>query len=466
MSLRFSRRQFIFTLAGTAVATPRKRVVIVGAGLAGLCAAYELDKLGFDVVVLEGQAHCGGRVRTLRDEFAPGLFAEAGATRIPDHHDLTMRYVNEFHLSVIPFERPGYRKTFHVNGRNYSPAVGEKVDWPLTLTEKERELGLDELTARHLLAPLLKLKSKARDRRIPEEVKQHDGLTIEQFLTQQGLSQEAVKLLFLGYSDMNVSAAWILNLFESLTSCRNVYRIRDGNDRLPTAFAGRLKEKVHYSHPVVSIGQSDTDAWAIVERDGVREAIRGDFLICTLPFSAARNLFRDSRLSGRKTGAIQSQKYAEATKIFLQMRRQFWLDRKLNGFADTDLKSERFWALSDYNAANRGILLAYTTFFGAAKMDAKDENEITKTVLRDAEAVFPGALENFEGACVKSWMLDRWQRGAIARFDPGQLGNIEVNAAKEGRIHFAGEHTSRWNGWMQGALESAHRTIHEIAGNS
>lgn len=460
------RRQFLGALGGVAlaIAAPRKRVVIAGAGLAGLCSAYELEKLGYDVIVLEGQSRPGGRVRTLRDEFAPGVFAEAGATRIPDHHDLTMRYIREFQLNVVPFEAPGLRKTFHINSKNFAPGPGEKVDWPLPLTEHERNLSLDDLTVKHLLAPVLKLKSKAHDRRVPDELKQYDSLTMRQFFARQGLSPAAAKLVFLGYPDETGSAAWILNIIENLTSCRQVYRIRSGNDRLPFAFADRLGGRVRYGCPVVSMGQSDTEAWAIVERSGVRETIRGDFLICTLPFSVAKDFFGGARLPSRKSKVIQNQKYTEATKIFLQMRKQFWLGKKLNGFADTDLESERLWALGDYKAANRGILLAYTVGSGATKMDGKTESERVKVALRDAETVFPGALAEYEGGCAKSWMLDRWQKGALAQYDPGEIGNMEANAAKDGRIHFAGEHTSRWNGWMQGALESAHRVVREIRG--
>ncbi len=78
-----------------------KRVVIIGGGLAGLVAAYELKRAGHDVVVLEAQNRVGGRVHTLRS-FAPGLYAEAGAMRIPRAHDLTLAYCERFELPLAP----------------------------------------------------------------------------------------------------------------------------------------------------------------------------------------------------------------------------------------------------------------------------------------------------------------------------------------------------------------------------
>ena len=113
---RSTRREFLGQLTFATVAaasgiTPvaargvaPKRVIIVGAGLAGLCAAYELGTLGHDVTVLEAQTRPGGRVQTLRDPFDDGLFAEAGASRIPTSHDLTLGYARLFGLTLLPFQ--------------------------------------------------------------------------------------------------------------------------------------------------------------------------------------------------------------------------------------------------------------------------------------------------------------------------------------------------------------------------
>jgi len=82
----------------------KRRVVVVGAGLAGLSCAYELRKLGFEAIVLEGQGCAGGRVQTLREDLDWGLSAETGATRIPDTHHMTLDYVREFGLTLEPFK--------------------------------------------------------------------------------------------------------------------------------------------------------------------------------------------------------------------------------------------------------------------------------------------------------------------------------------------------------------------------
>jgi len=99
-----------------------RRVLIIGAGLSGLVAGYELDKKGYDVTILEAQSRPGGRVLTLR-QFDEGLYSDAGAARIPRDHDLTLRYVSEFSLSLLPFY-PTENKFVRVRNDRV-----EQVDW-------------------------------------------------------------------------------------------------------------------------------------------------------------------------------------------------------------------------------------------------------------------------------------------------------------------------------------------------
>ncbi|HEY0727212.1 MAG TPA: FAD-dependent oxidoreductase, partial [Pyrinomonadaceae bacterium] len=82
---------------------PAKKVLVLGAGMAGLVATYELTQLGHDVTVLEARTRPGGRVHTLREPFSDGLYAEEGAARIPDNHELTLKYVKQFALPLEPF---------------------------------------------------------------------------------------------------------------------------------------------------------------------------------------------------------------------------------------------------------------------------------------------------------------------------------------------------------------------------
>src|SRR5687768_6139548 len=104
---------------------PRKRVVVLGAGVAGLAAAFELDAAGHDVTVLEARTRPGGRVLTLREPFADGLYAEAGAARVRDNHNLTLKYIKTFDLPLEPFYPSNLKAVrLDLDGRREVPISG------------------------------------------------------------------------------------------------------------------------------------------------------------------------------------------------------------------------------------------------------------------------------------------------------------------------------------------------------
>jgi monoamine oxidase len=467
-----NRRTFLAAAAAAAfsprvfarAAETKQRVVVVGGGLAGLCCAYELRKLGFEAIVLEGQGRAGGRVETLREGLDDGLTGETGGTRIPDTHHMTLAYVREFGLPLEPFKGGDFADVLHLRGKNYAPGHGPEPDWPLQLTPEERSLGRAGMSRRYLDGPLALVKGSEDSLSVPATILNLDHDTLQGYLEKQGLSQDAIELILLG-GDPQLGVAQMMMVGFNQQVIREFFHIRGGNDQLPGALARQLELSgaIRYGCRVTSVGQDDSGAWAVMEHAGGHETVRGDYVVSALPFSVARNLFADARLSAEKQRVIREQKYFPADKIFLQMQKQFWKARGLSGFANTDLVSERFWALGPESQDDRGLLLSYVIGERAEKLDAMDTQSRVTQTLSDAESVFPGAREHFEAARVKSWSEDPWQRGALSRFDPGELHHIPLNARREGRILFAGEHTSRWNGWMQGAIESARRVVKEIS---
>jgi monoamine oxidase len=112
----------------------------------------------------------------------------------------------------------------------------------------------------------------------------------------------------------------------------------------------------------------------------------------------------------------------------------------------------------------RGILQAYPMSIHSRRVTLMSERERLNFALEQAEKVYPAITENFEGGTSKCWDADEWVRGATAFYKPGQITSLLPHVARpEGRVHFAGEHTSVWiDGWMQGALELGMRVAKEI----
>lgn len=110
----------------TARTSSSRSVVIVGAGMAGLVAGYELQRAGYQVVILEATQRAGGRVLTLRDPFTDGLYGEAGAMRVPLSHHLTQTYIHKFGLPLIPFTRSGPNSFFYLQGQRHPLSTAQQ----------------------------------------------------------------------------------------------------------------------------------------------------------------------------------------------------------------------------------------------------------------------------------------------------------------------------------------------------
>ncbi len=466
MTSALNRRQFLRAVpaAGAALhgqTAPQKRVLIAGAGMAGLAAALQLVRRGYDVTIIEGQGRPGGRVQTLREGLAPGLTAEAGATRIPDTHFLTLSYARQFGLALEPFHAPVGLDTFHVRGQDLTVQNGKEPEWPLNLTAEERKLGREGMAAKYFGPTVAEAAKQNRVRRVPDAVLAQDEGTIAEYLAKRGLSADAVELVNLGFATTFAAGLTFLDAVSEHVE-KGYFHIAGGNDRLPFALAERLGARIRYGQRIVGIEQDDSSASVIVEHGSERQRHTAPHVICALPFSVTQGLFEGARLSAQKQEMTAGTPYFASDKIFLQMRRQYWRDKGRNGFAYTDLLSERFWALGPAEAAKRGLLISYTIGPKAEKLDRMAVGDRLSVTLADAERVFPGAREHFESVRVKSWAADVWVRGLSPDYGPGQLKRIAAAGQREGRIHFAGEHTSRWTGWIQGALDSAHRVVDEI----
>ena len=138
-----------------APAVRKQKVIVVGAGISGLTAAFELMQSGHDVSVFEARLRPGGRVYTMRGEFADGMYAEAGAYDFGDAYTLLQHYI---HLFELPIDAGGAaektasaNETFFLGGKRYIVPAGTEPDWPYTLTAEERKLGLRGLWDRYLL---------------------------------------------------------------------------------------------------------------------------------------------------------------------------------------------------------------------------------------------------------------------------------------------------------------------------
>ena len=447
---------------------PPKKVIVIGAGLSGLVAAYELVHAGHNVTILEARTRPGGRVHTLREPFSDGLYNEAGAIYIPDSHAWTLNYVRLFDLPLDLIEPLKLAAVFFVRGKRILVKPGENINWPVDLTAEENRLGLAGMRHKYVDSVVKEMVSVAATDWPPQRLKRYDDISFAEFLRERGASPAAIALLRLGYFDVlgdgidSYSALYLLRNL-ALSDTGKDYTIRGGNDLLPRAFAARLSDKVLYGTPVVKMGQDAQGARVVFLQAGAQRSISADHLISTIPFSALKRVEVSPKFSIEKQRAIEQLPYNSYARVYLQTRRRFWLEEGLTGGAEVGFRRATIADGTFNQPGIRGILR--TTLGGpeARQLAGMRESERISFVLGLVETVHPRIREYFEGGVSKCWDEDEWARGAYAWYRPGQMAALLPSIIKaEGPIHFAGEHTSAWPGWMQGALESGNRVAREV----
>lgn len=464
-----SLRRFAGAGARVTLRPAPKKVIVVGAGLAGLSAAYELLQAGHDITILEARTRAGGRVCTLREPFSDGLYAEAGAMQVFDNHGWTKKYIELFGLELDPIKPSKLASLICARQKRIEIRPGQNVEWPFELRADEKSLGRRELWLKYVVPVLKELGDASVEGWPPAQLRKYDRMTFPEFLRLRGASPGAVALLRLGFVDLvgegadSLSALFMLRESLHREQMKQTYVIKGGSDMLPKAFAARLSDKILYGAPVVKIEHDSGGVRVVCAQAGATRTLAADFLVCAIPFSVLRRIEVSPRFSSDKQRAIDELQYTSVTRVYLQTRKRFWLGEGLTGNAATDLPVMGVYERSINQPGARGILESYMVGGRAREMMALRERARLSNTLEEMEKVYPAVRENFEGGASKCWDEDEWSRGAYAWHKPGQMSGLIPHIARaEGRVHFAGEHASSMPGWMQGALESGNRVAKEI----
>ena len=480
---------------------PRKRVCVIGAGIAGLTAAYELSRCGHQVTVLEATDRPGGRIRTAR--FSDGTHGELGAMRIPANHLSTLHYIEEFDLETQPFINSNPAAKFRFRGLTVRRSEWEALLDRFELRENERQnpLALYEL---HMQKAMAMLSSEEKYQLYEGvfssgQVRGYDAQTLWQFL-RRWLSADAVQLI--GHA---TGMVWYehASFLETLVDYFGLFRVdsvrlADGMDALPAAFADRLGEAIRYGSKVTSVDLRDDGVDVTWRTLAGSNTERFDYSICALPAPRVTAIEFTPELSRQQREALSRVSYASGAKTLLHCRTRPWeyVDQIFGGGTFTDLPMQQCWYPPD-NA--RGIETELTTAFtgddpgvrggnfskapaqwtarspelshspgvltgaymwetNARRFAALGDDERTELVISNLSQLHPEILSEVEDVEHIVWDEEAGG-GTYAFYAPGDYQRFHGVLRKpfpheRPRVFFAGEHLAVSHAWIQGAVQT------------
>lgn len=446
-----------------------QRVVIVGAGLAGLTAAYRLKQQGVNATVYEANSRLGGRCWTNRSTFADGQIAERGGELIDQYHANIRQLAQELGLvldNVVAAEPNGTEPFYYFNGTAYPYA--QAVD---DMKSVWQTIKRDYVDAGY---PTLYTSSTARGREL-------DATSIRQWIEQSvpgGVRSPLGELLDTAYCieyGADTTDQSTLNLLYLLGgvgqgqirifgASNEKYKVRGGVDQIVSRMAAALSGQI-VTGKALSAVTARGSGWVLDFDD--RTSVTADRVILALPFSVLRDRvsLRNAGFSAVKMRAIRELGMGQNAKLALQFATRHWntLGNGGDSYADTGYQST--WEVTRGQAGTRGILVNYTGGSVALAQSGRLPGALAQQFLNQVEPVMPGLSAKFTGAVsFDDWPRNPWSLGSYAYYRVGQYQQFS-GAERElaGTCHFAGEHTSQDSqGYLEGAVESGIRAAAEV----
>ena len=448
-----SRRRFLTGIGAAALAAPAlleggcsgqraHSAVVIGAGLAGLAAAYDLTRASWNVTVLEARHRIGGRVLSYRFPESQHLVCELGGEWVGASHEQIQTLCREFGLELQDHR---FAASLLRNG-----AVSRPGEWHFSPQAEE---------------------AFERFRTVYEAYGQRDRVRLDRYdwwtwLAKIGFPEDDIRLRDLmdstdfGESIRHVSAyAAASEYYESSPENEMDFKIAGGNSRLVEALAERVGAiNVRLNHQVTEIRQRG----GRISVRAAAEEFPADACICTVPASLLTAIRFDPPLPSYQSLAAEQLQYARIIKSSVLFRERFW------GAEDfslvTDLTSHYYFHSTKSQPVAEGILCAYTVGEKADVLAAQDDRRRMEIITRDMTPLSPRAPELARGIASYAWQRDPHTRGVYALYRPGQWFTVRQQLQRpHGKVLFAGEHLADWQGFMEGAVvtgqEAAARLI-------
>ncbi|HSL28306.1 MAG TPA: FAD-dependent oxidoreductase [Anaerolineales bacterium] len=440
-----------------------RTVTVIGAGLAGLSAAYDLHRAGWSVTVLEARDRVGGRVYSLRT-FSNGLVAEGGGEFIEENHSRMLAFAEEFHL---PLGRVGSWQGQDLDWACFDGKSGPMSDaqiWGVNLHDEVERIWL-ALAELGEYVPNPHQPQAARGAAYLDQRSTADWLNsldahplakrdfIQHIRAEYTCEPEQQSMLDLA---RNVSM-----YYTTLERGLN-YRVAGGNDLIPRSLAAALPD-VRLNAQVTSVRLLPDEVAVTYKQADSYQTITSAFAILAIPLTTARLIEFNPPLPPAHRSMVNEISYGAVTKVLIEYRNRFWDECGWNGRLATDTPIGLTWHATSHVEDPHGIITVYTGGGPGAHFAALSDKERIRCAVSEIEKIFPGSSGLVESTATIAWPNEPYTLGSYAAFAPGQvIAHWKTLFEPAGRLFFAGEHATALQGFMEGAVESGQRVAAKI----
>jgi monoamine oxidase len=459
--------------APSASAATVPRIVVVGAGLAGLSCAYRLKQAGLTAQVYEASDRVGGRCWTLRGAFDQAQIAEHGGELIDQSHTSIRQLANQLGLTLdnlLSAEQNGTEQVSYFDGEHYTCAEATA-----DIKEIWQKMHADVSAASY---PTLYNNFTPRGYEL-------DHLSIVDWINETvpgGIKSKLGQLLDVAYNieydaESNVQSS--LNLLYLLAysgqgqlrifgPSNEKYHVAGGNDQITARLAAALGGQITRSSELISMRQNTNGTYTLTFAQGLSTtSVTADRVVLAIPFSILRSSVDYSRdgFSNLKKIAIEEQGMGTNSKLHLQFKTRHWRSLGSNGKTFSDRGYQNTWEVTRAQFRTAGILVDYTGGKIGASFGSGTATTRAQQFLAQIDPVLPGLSKQWNGkAALDFWTGYPWTKGSYSYWKVGQYTKFAgVEREQQGTCHFAGEHTSvDFQGYLNGAVETGERVVSEI----
>ena len=451
-----------------ALAATSPRIVVVGAGLAGLSCAYQLKQAGYRADVYEASDRVGGRCWTRRGDFADNQIAEHGGELIDQGHQEVRQLAQSLGLTLdnlLQAQPNGTEDFFYFDGQPYSFAQATS-DLKGIWQQVHKDVSAASYPTQYNLST--------------ERGRELDKLSITDYINLYvpgGISSKLGQLLDVAYNieyGAECSVQSSLNLLYLLGysgqgqlrifgPSNEKYHVRGGNDQIATGLADALQGQITLNSPLTAI-RRNADGTYRLSFGG--SSVTADRVVLALPFSILRTLdYSKAGFSNLKRTAIQELGMGTNSKLHVQFRDRHWYSLGNNGNTDADTGYQNTWEVTRAQPGASGILVDYTGGNIGASFGSGTPTSRAQEFLAQIEPVLPGISSKWNGlATIDYWTGYPWTKGSYSYWKVGQYTAFSgIEGVQEGNVHFCGEHTSvDFQGYLNGAVETGYRAAAEV----